>query len=96
MNNPTGSSAHRLLGEILTRYGSLEAFSAHLHALLDAPTVVLPIPVSAPPTRGRHRRRELPTTGPRAPWPDTARAVHALRDGVTLRGISGPAASSAC
>ncbi|MET8428225.1 hypothetical protein [Nocardia sp. NPDC004860] len=64
MNNPTGSSAHQVLDEILTRYGSLDAFSAHLHAVLDAPTIVLPIPVAATAAGGRHRRRDPAERGP--------------------------------
>ncbi|MFJ9368024.1 hypothetical protein ACIRRA_26875 [Nocardia sp. NPDC101769] len=65
MNNPTGSSAHQVLDEILTRYGSLDAFIAHLHAVLDAPpTIVLPIPVVAPAAGGRHRLRDPADRGP--------------------------------
>ncbi|MGW4121085.1 hypothetical protein [Nocardia sp. NPDC004711] len=64
MNNPTGSSAHQVLDEILTRYGSLDAFSAHLHAVLDAPTIVLPNPVVATAAGGRHRRRDPADRGP--------------------------------
>ncbi|MGV9667932.1 hypothetical protein [Nocardia niigatensis] len=55
MNNPTGSTTHRLLAEILTRYGTIDAFCARLHAALDSPTDVFP---AATESGGRHRLGE--------------------------------------
>ncbi|GAB2636618.1 hypothetical protein [Nocardia goodfellowii] len=52
---------HRLLSEILARYGSIDAFCAYLHYLLDDPTIelaplpYLPVPATSdppPPARG--------------------------------------------
>ncbi|MEU6581417.1 hypothetical protein [Nocardia sp. NPDC046763] len=57
MTDPTGSTVHALLREILARYGSIDAFCARLYALLDPPTVVLPAPVAAS-AGGRHRLTE--------------------------------------
>ncbi|MEV0247589.1 hypothetical protein AB0H76_13435 [Nocardia sp. NPDC050712] len=54
-------SVARFVEEILTRYGSIEAFCERLHLLLDAPTDTYPeifinSEVSVP--GGRHRLRE--------------------------------------
>ncbi|WP_067720898.1 hypothetical protein [Nocardia yamanashiensis] len=49
-----GATAPQLLNEILTRYGSIEAFRDHLQAVLDAPTLRLPLPSPG----GRHRRAD--------------------------------------
>ncbi|MFJ9363870.1 hypothetical protein ACIRRA_05530 [Nocardia sp. NPDC101769] len=57
MTDPTGSTVHALLGEILARYGSIDAFCARLYALLDPPTVVLPA-AGAASAGGRHRLTE--------------------------------------
>lgn len=53
------TDAQQLLGQILARYGTLEAFRDYLNACLDAPTLRLPsvwLPPAAP--AGRHRRTE--------------------------------------
>ncbi|WP_067564745.1 hypothetical protein [Nocardia acidivorans] len=53
-----GSTVRQLIGEIFTRYGSIDAFCDYLRGLLDAPTLPLPI-VSVPAGRGgRHRLEE--------------------------------------
>ncbi|MFE3081697.1 hypothetical protein ACFXG7_37025 [Nocardia tengchongensis] len=40
-----GSTAHELLAQVLARYGSIDAFIARLHVLLDTPTVERPVAV---------------------------------------------------
>ncbi|WP_062990874.1 hypothetical protein [Nocardia anaemiae] len=54
------ASMRQLVSEILMRYGSIDAFCARLHRLLDEPTVQIPAVtgsfVTHPP--GRHRLRE--------------------------------------
>ncbi|MFC7429979.1 hypothetical protein [Nocardia tengchongensis] len=50
-----------LLGQVLTRYGSVEAFCAQLHQLLDAPTLELPALTGHHEHTGRHRRRDTAT-----------------------------------
>ncbi|WP_194820216.1 hypothetical protein [Nocardia sp. XZ_19_385] len=52
--------ARRLLSEILARYGSVDDFCAHLHRLLDYPTIELPScrPNSTPSPGGRHHRHD--------------------------------------
>ncbi|MFC7429100.1 hypothetical protein [Nocardia tengchongensis] len=54
-----GLTAHELLAQILARYGSIDAFIARLHVLLDTPTVERPAAV-APSAGGRHRLAEPP------------------------------------
>ncbi|MFE2955677.1 hypothetical protein ACFXO9_37935 [Nocardia tengchongensis] len=49
----------QLIGEILTRYGSVDAFCARLHRLLDDPTDQIPALAAQTPPRGRHRLRAL-------------------------------------
>lgn len=56
-----GTAGRELLGEILLRYGSIDAFCDRLRAVLDAPTTVLPavtVSVPLPGAAGRHRRPE--------------------------------------
>ncbi|WP_194820476.1 hypothetical protein [Nocardia sp. XZ_19_385] len=57
---PSDIGAYRLLNEILARYGSIDAFCAYLHRLLDDPTTeTAPQPIiSAPAPGGRHHRLE--------------------------------------
>ncbi|MGW4125834.1 hypothetical protein [Nocardia sp. NPDC004711] len=63
MTDLMGSTAHELLAQILARYGSIDAFLARLHALLDIPTAVHPDAV-APSAGGRHRLAEPQSTVP--------------------------------
>ncbi|WP_405486943.1 hypothetical protein [Nocardia sp. NBC_00511] len=67
----TSSTAHQLLAEILNRYGTIDAFCAHLRTPADPPAAkappnfsappnfidppTIPLPVWAPPLPGRHR-----------------------------------------
>ncbi|MEV4235268.1 MULTISPECIES: hypothetical protein [unclassified Nocardia] len=53
-------SMRQLVSEILLRYGSIDAFCARLHRLLDEPTVQIPAVTGSPSThpQGRHRLRE--------------------------------------
>ncbi|MFF0613793.1 hypothetical protein ACFYUD_34525 [Nocardia tengchongensis] len=72
MTDLMGSTAQELLAQILARYGSIDAFIARLHTLLDTPTVERPAAV-APAAGGRHRlaeptrRRPMTTTAPPRP-----------------------------
>ncbi|WP_433622263.1 hypothetical protein [Nocardia sp. CA-120079] len=54
------ASMRQLVSEILWRYGSIDAFCARLHRLLDQPTVQIPAVTGIPSThpQGRHRLRE--------------------------------------
>ncbi|WP_433566787.1 hypothetical protein ACQP1O_17320 [Nocardia sp. CA-151230] len=88
MTDPTGSTVHELLAQILARYGSIEVFIARLHVLLDAPTVVL-LAATAPSASGRHRHRlaeptgTVPSTTPvRDPEWAKAKASSAIRRGL--------------
>ncbi|MTE16955.1 hypothetical protein [Nocardia aurantiaca] len=55
------ASMRRLIGEIIARYGSVEAFCARLHRLLDDPTDQIPALADpeCPQPGGRHRLRAL-------------------------------------
>ncbi|WP_330256871.1 hypothetical protein OG874_21305 [Nocardia sp. NBC_00565] len=54
------ASMRQLVSEILLRYGSIDAFCARLHRLLDEPTDQIPAVTGIPCTypHGRHRLRE--------------------------------------
>lgn len=59
MNEPRSSANLRaLLDQVITRYGSIDAFCAQLYLLLDYPTTELPILADEPPGSGdRHQLR---------------------------------------
>ncbi|MFE3060800.1 hypothetical protein [Nocardia sp. NPDC059239] len=63
MTDLMGSTVHELLAQVLARYGSIDAFIARLHVLLDTPAVVRP-DASAPSDGGRHRLAEPTGTVP--------------------------------
>ncbi|WP_067693291.1 hypothetical protein [Nocardia jejuensis] len=52
------SDIEKLLTEVQARYGSVDAFCARLHALVEDPTIELPVvdPSSTTSAPGRHRR----------------------------------------